>query len=63
MNERAQLPATTEVLIVGAGPVGLTLAASLAEAGVPAVLADKQAAGANTSRACVVHSRTLEVLR
>ena len=63
MNERAQLPATTEVLIVGAGPVGLTLAVSLAEAGVPAVLVDKQAAGANTSRACVVHSRTLEVLR
>ena len=63
MNERIQLPASTDVLIVGAGPVGLTLAASLAEAGVPAVLVDKQAAGANTSRACVVHSRTLEVLR
>ena len=63
MNERAQLPDRTEVLIVGAGPVGLTLAASLAAAGVPAVLTDKEAAGANTSRACVVHSRTLEVLR
>ena len=63
MNARAQLPATTEVLIVGAGPVGLTLAATLAAAGIRAVLVDKQAAGANTSRACVVHSRTLEVLR
>ncbi|HEU5388208.1 MAG TPA: FAD-dependent monooxygenase [Streptosporangiaceae bacterium] len=63
MNEQAPLPASTGVLIVGAGPVGLTLAASLAAAGVPAVLVDKQAAGANTSRACVVHSRTLEVLR
>jgi len=63
MNERTQLPASTDVLIVGAGPVGLTLAASLAAAGIRAVLVDKQAAGANTSRACVVHSRTLEVLR
>jgi 2-polyprenyl-6-methoxyphenol hydroxylase-like FAD-dependent oxidoreductase len=51
------------VLIVGAGPVGLTLAAALAAEGVNAVLVDKQAEGANTSRACVVHSRTLEVLR
>jgi 2-polyprenyl-6-methoxyphenol hydroxylase-like FAD-dependent oxidoreductase len=57
------LPTSTDVLIVGAGPVGLTLAASLAAEGVSAVLADKQPAGANTSRACVVHSRTLEVLR
>ena len=63
MNERIQLPASTDVLIVGAGPVGLTLAASLTAAGVSAVLIDKQAEGANTSRACVVHSRTLEVLR
>ncbi|HEX5296297.1 MAG TPA: FAD-dependent monooxygenase [Streptosporangiaceae bacterium] len=63
MNERAQLPDSTDVLIVGAGPVGLTLAASLAADGVHAVLVDKQAEGANTSRACVVHSRTLEVLR
>ncbi|HEX6518522.1 MAG TPA: FAD-dependent monooxygenase [Streptosporangiaceae bacterium] len=63
MNERTQLPATTEVLIVGAGPVGLTLAVSLAATGVSAFLADKQAEGASTSRACLVHPRTLEVLR
>jgi 2-polyprenyl-6-methoxyphenol hydroxylase-like FAD-dependent oxidoreductase len=56
-------PRDTGVLIVGAGPVGLTLATALAANGVPAVLIDKQAEGANTSRACVVHSRTLEVLR
>jgi 2-polyprenyl-6-methoxyphenol hydroxylase-like FAD-dependent oxidoreductase len=62
MNERAPLPASTDVLIVGAGPVGLTLGTALATAGVPAVLVDKQAEGENTSRACVVHSRTLEVL-
>jgi 2-polyprenyl-6-methoxyphenol hydroxylase-like FAD-dependent oxidoreductase len=62
MNEHTQLPATTDVLIVGAGAVGLTLAATLTAAGTDVVLVDKQAEGANTSRACVVHARTLEVL-
>jgi len=62
MSEQMQLPTTTEVLIVGAGPVGLTLAASLVAEGVTVVLIDKQAEGANTSRAAVVHARTLEVL-
>jgi 2-polyprenyl-6-methoxyphenol hydroxylase-like FAD-dependent oxidoreductase len=62
MSEQMRLPTTTEVLIVGAGPVGLTLAAALAAGGVDVVLVDKQAEGANTSRAAVVHARTLEVL-
>ncbi|MFD0687086.1 FAD-dependent oxidoreductase [Actinomadura fibrosa] len=56
------LPAATDVLIVGAGPVGLTLAAALADRGVDVTLVDRQAEGANTSRAAVVHARTLEVL-
>jgi 2-polyprenyl-6-methoxyphenol hydroxylase-like FAD-dependent oxidoreductase len=56
------LSATTEVLIVGAGPTGLTLAAVLATEGVSFVLVDQLAEGANTSRAAVVHARTLEVL-
>jgi 2-polyprenyl-6-methoxyphenol hydroxylase-like FAD-dependent oxidoreductase len=63
MNEQVPLPAATDVLIVGAGPVGLTLATSLCTADVSVVLVDKQAEGANTSRAAVVHARTLEVLR
>ena len=62
MNARSALPATTDVLIAGAGAVGLTLATALAAAGTDVVLIDKQAEGANTSRACVVHARTLEVL-
>lgn len=56
------LPTTASVVIVGAGPAGLAAAIALADAGVDIVLLDKQAEGANTSRACVVHARTLEVL-
>ncbi|MBT2447552.1 FAD-dependent monooxygenase [Streptomyces sp. ISL-43] len=56
------LPATTRVAIVGAGPTGLTLALTLAKAGIDFVLLDRQAEGAGTSRAAVVHARTLEVL-
>ena len=56
------VPSTTEILIIGAGPCGLALAGELARRSIPFVLIDGQAAGANTSRACVVHARTLEVL-
>jgi 2-polyprenyl-6-methoxyphenol hydroxylase-like FAD-dependent oxidoreductase len=56
------LPTTTDVVIVGAGPTGLTLAATLATSGVGFVLLDRLSEGANTSRAAVVHARTLEVL-
>jgi len=56
------LPARTDVVIAGAGPTGLALAATLAKSSVDFVLLDRLSEGANTSRAAVVHSRTLEVL-
>src|SRR4249919_2595106 len=59
MNELAD---RTEVLVVGAGPVGLAVAASLAGHGHDVTVVDRQATGANTSRAAVVHARTLEML-
>jgi 2-polyprenyl-6-methoxyphenol hydroxylase-like FAD-dependent oxidoreductase len=52
-----------QIAIIGAGPTGMTLAIALAEQGIQALILDKQAEGANTSRAVVIHARTLEVLR
>ncbi|MCV7066269.1 FAD-dependent oxidoreductase [Mycolicibacterium farcinogenes] len=53
---------TTDVLIVGAGPVGLTAAIVLTQHGHHVTLVDNQAEGANTSRAAVIHPHTLELL-
>ncbi|OBI86622.1 FAD-dependent monooxygenase [Mycobacterium sp. 1245805.9] len=52
----------TDVLVVGAGPTGLALGASLIANGVRAVVVDALAEGQNTTRAAVVNARTLEVL-
>jgi 2-polyprenyl-6-methoxyphenol hydroxylase-like FAD-dependent oxidoreductase len=51
-----------DIVIAGAGPTGLALAAELRRLGGDPLIVDRQAAGANTSRACVVHARTLEAL-
>jgi 2-polyprenyl-6-methoxyphenol hydroxylase-like FAD-dependent oxidoreductase len=56
------LPEFTEVLIVGAGPTALVLANQLARKEVPFVIIDRLGQHENTSRAAVVHARTLEVL-
>ena len=56
------LPTETDVLIVGAGPTGLALAATLQQAGIRHMLIDKLAEGQNTSRAAVVHAHTLDML-
>lgn len=51
----------TDVLIVGAGPSGLTLACALARAGISFRLIDKRAQRSPYSRALVVHLRSLEI--
>jgi 2-polyprenyl-6-methoxyphenol hydroxylase-like FAD-dependent oxidoreductase len=51
-----------DVLVVGAGPTGLTAAISLVARGHKVTVVDRQAEGQNTSRAAVVYARTLEVL-
>jgi 2-polyprenyl-6-methoxyphenol hydroxylase-like FAD-dependent oxidoreductase len=50
------------IVIVGAGPTGLALGGELKRLGVSSLILDRLAAGANTSRAAVIHARTLEVL-
>ncbi len=57
-----QLPPENDVVIIGAGPTGLTLAADLQRRGVTALILDRLLEGENTSRAAVVHAHTLEVL-
>jgi len=53
--------ASTDVLIVGAGPSGLALANVLAELRVGFIIVDKKSGPVRESRA-VVHVRTLELL-
>jgi 2-polyprenyl-6-methoxyphenol hydroxylase-like FAD-dependent oxidoreductase len=56
------LPEEIEVAVVGAGPVGLTMATILAAYGVRTALFDRAAGPARYSRAAVIHARTLETL-
>ena len=53
---------TEPVLIVGAGPVGMTMACELARYGVPLRIVDKAAQRTDKSKALVLWSRTLELL-
>ncbi len=53
---------TPDVLVIGAGPVGLTMAAELTRYGVAVRIIDKSAARTDKSKALVVWSRTLELL-
>lgn len=50
-----------EVLVVGAGPVGLTMASELLRYGIPCRIIDKNASSAHESRALGLQARTLEV--
>jgi 2-polyprenyl-6-methoxyphenol hydroxylase-like FAD-dependent oxidoreductase len=51
-----------QVLIIGAGPVGLTMAAELVRYGVSVRIVDKAAHRTDKSKAVVLWSRTLELL-
>ncbi len=52
----------TEVLVVGAGPVGLLTAILLAEAGIGVRLIDREKRTTVRSYACALHPRTLRLL-
>jgi 2-polyprenyl-6-methoxyphenol hydroxylase-like FAD-dependent oxidoreductase len=51
-----------DVLVVGAGPVGLTMAAELARYGLSVRIIDKSAARTDKSKALVLWSRSLELI-
>jgi 2-polyprenyl-6-methoxyphenol hydroxylase-like FAD-dependent oxidoreductase len=51
-----------EVLIAGAGPVGMTAACELARFGIPLRIVDKAAQRTDKSKALVLWSRSLELL-
>lgn len=55
------MPAEAQVLVVGAGPTGLLLAAELHRRGVACRLVDANPAPLHWDRATVVHPRSLEV--
>src|SRR5215813_11681972 len=52
----------TDVLIIGAGPTGLSLACQMLRYGIDFVIVDKKGAITPYSKAIGVHARTLEIL-
>ena len=57
-----QLPRHTDVLIVGAGPAGLTLAVTLTQLGISHVIIDSKPTVAPGTKAAGIQPRTLEYL-
>jgi 2-polyprenyl-6-methoxyphenol hydroxylase-like FAD-dependent oxidoreductase len=53
---------TTEVLVVGAGPVGMFTALRLAKSGIGVKLIDQESCTAGRSYACALHPRTIQLL-
>ena len=64
MNEPTPTAAnvtTTDVLIIGAGPTGLTLACDLARRGVSFLLLERSTTPSTASRAKTIQPRTMEI--
>src|SRR6516165_5537389 len=57
------MKSAADVLVVGAGPVGLTMACELARHGVRFRICDKAPAPSSTSKALAIFPRTLEVFQ
>ncbi|KAJ7061713.1 FAD/NAD(P)-binding domain-containing protein [Mycena amicta] len=61
-SSSTELPASTEVCIVGAGPSGLACALGLAARKIPFVIVDALEMGHNSSRAVLMQASALEAL-
>jgi 2-polyprenyl-6-methoxyphenol hydroxylase-like FAD-dependent oxidoreductase len=61
-SDAVQTQTSVPVLVVGAGPTGLTLAAELARYGVQCRIVDKGAGPTELSKAIGMQARTLEIL-
>src|SRR6186997_56378 len=57
------MAADTQVLVVGAGPVGLFMAAELNRHGVSCRIVDKNDGPTHETRAATIQARTLEILQ
>lgn len=62
MNQASENGAGIDALIIGAGPVGLTLAAELTRYGLKVRIIDKAPKATDKSKALVLWSRTLELI-
>ncbi len=60
---KAILEVTTDVVIIGGGPVGLAASLMLAEHGVRSVVLEKNATTATHPKASAFNTRTMEILR
>jgi 2,4-dichlorophenol 6-monooxygenase len=61
--EMTSPPMETDVLVVGAGPAGLTAATALSTYGIKTILINKYGWLADTPRAHITNQRTMEVMR
>ncbi|WP_202438055.1 FAD-dependent monooxygenase [Streptomyces sp. SID5910] len=59
---RTATPDRTDVIVVGAGPVGLLLAGDLRRAGARVTVLEQLTAPTTESRASTLHTRTMEIL-
>ena len=62
MKQEGRLEMKTDVLIAGAGPVGLTMAMELKRYGLSVRIIDKDSGRTDKSKAIVLWARTLELL-